>query len=32
MVEDMASGFSDAFAQFATGAESAKKAFGDWID
>jgi len=31
-VLNMANGFSDAFSQFATGAESAKKAFGDWID
>lgn len=31
-VNSFANGFSDAFVQFATGAESAKKAFGDFID
>ncbi len=31
-VQDFTSGFADAFVQFATGAESAKKAFGDFID
>jgi lambda family phage tail tape measure protein len=31
-ITNFASGFSDAFVQWATGAESAKKAFGDFID
>ncbi|HWU68664.1 MAG TPA: phage tail length tape measure family protein [Stenotrophobium sp.] len=31
-IQDFTSGFADAFVQFATGAESAKKAFGDFID
>jgi lambda family phage tail tape measure protein len=31
-IQDFTNGFSDAFVQFATGAESAKKAFGDFID
>jgi lambda family phage tail tape measure protein len=31
-IQDFTSGFSDAFEQWASGAESAKKAFGDFID
>jgi lambda family phage tail tape measure protein len=31
-VDSIANGFSDAFTSFAMGTESAKKAFGDWVD
>jgi len=31
-VNDFTNGFADAFTQFATGTESAKKAFGSFID